>query len=180
MVGLAVFALVVRSQNGGPAKAGGASNDNLWATPTSNPAIPDLPKPDPVDNTYSGFTPGSLMTPTEEEFFRVLLLAAQADYLLVFTKPRIADFVATKSRSNFCRISQKHADFILCDRGTLELKLSLQSNSMTEVTYKKGAAIKKRAPHSQGNFLRRERSTRVLLSISPLGFLNLHFTLHLL
>lgn len=62
-----------------------------------------------------------LLTPAELAFYRALRLALPAD-LQILVKPRLADLLevipdlpAAVSRRAFNRISQKHADFVICD-----------------------------------------------------------------
>ena len=64
-------------------------------------------------------TQAGLLTPTEQQFWRVLVSACGDAYLLA-CKTRVADVLDTQpfDRIAFNRVSQMHFDFVLCAKST--------------------------------------------------------------
>ena len=84
------------------------------------------------DKTYS-YSPRKLFTASEFAFFKALEPYATKNSLLIFPKIRIADIAQTneiyKSREwqiAFNQISQKHVDFILCEKDSLKIKYIIE------------------------------------------------------
>ena len=73
-----------------------------------------------AETSYTYRRAGSLLTPTEAEFYRTLREAVgpMAD---IQCKVRLADLLIALegNRGAFNKVSQKHVDFVLCERGTL-------------------------------------------------------------
>lgn len=84
-------------------------------------------------------TRACLLSPAEMSFYNVLRMALPADRQIVI-KPRLADvldvthgLVPAERRRAFNRISQKHADFVICDLGcTPELVIELDDRSHSQ------------------------------------------------
>ena len=57
------------------------------------------------------------LTDAERNFFLVLKQVCDRNNLIVFSKVRLADlfFIPGNNRSSFLKVSQKHADFVLCE-----------------------------------------------------------------
>lgn len=74
----------------------------------------------------------ALLTPSERLFYGALLQAIDSD-TVVFSKVRVADLLKPAdglSRSQwqtaFNKVSAKHVDFVLCDSGSLAVKMLIE------------------------------------------------------
>ncbi|QQS61527.1 MAG: DUF2726 domain-containing protein [Candidatus Moraniibacteriota bacterium] len=73
----------------------------------------------------------SLLTPTEKEFF-VVLLEVVSDTYFIFPKVRMSDIVSIPKMRNkeyyhfFNKIQSKHVDFLICDKETIEPILAIE------------------------------------------------------
>lgn len=85
---------------------------NGWTPPPAAPA--------PVAATGQYRTAPSLLTPTEQRFHDQLR-AVVGDRATIQCKVRLADLLLSERHdlTAFRRVSQKHIDFVLCDRRTL-------------------------------------------------------------
>lgn len=85
------------------------------------------------------YRPKYILTKTEQAFFRVLRQAMKDEYIAIYPKVRIADFVHVKGKEEnkkewweaFRRVSSKHVDFLLCNPNTSYIKLAIELDDST-------------------------------------------------
>lgn len=80
------------------------------------------------------------VTDTELKFYRSLLTATDADYVIC-PKVRVADVLRVPSikhnYGSFLKISQKHVDFLVCDAVTLQPKAAIELHDWTHQSRKR-------------------------------------------
>jgi hypothetical protein len=84
-----------------------------------NPAEnPRITTPEKTNESLPYRAAASVLTPNEQNFYKILKPIADKYGLIVFTKIRLADLVTIPAGQNyikwFNKIAQKHIDFILC------------------------------------------------------------------
>jgi hypothetical protein len=86
----------------------------------------------------------ALLSPAERSFFGVLHQAVALEYQ-IFAKVRVADIIHPargQSRSSwqkaFNRITGKHVDFVLCERGSLQVLAAIELDDSTHSTLERG------------------------------------------
>ncbi len=74
----------------------------------------------------------SLLTPTESQFYAALVEAV-GPMAVIQCKVRLADLLLTAPHdlAAFRRVSQKHVDFVLCDRATLRPRVAVELDDHT-------------------------------------------------
>jgi len=96
--------------------------------PTSTPStIPTHPGNLPYHGQLPYHAAASLLTPTEAHFYQTLRQAV-GPMAVIQCKVRLADILVAPEHdfSAFRRVSQKHVDFILCERSTLRPLIAIE------------------------------------------------------
>ncbi|MBC8326189.1 MAG: DUF2726 domain-containing protein [Verrucomicrobia subdivision 3 bacterium] len=106
-------------------------------------------KEEPAQGAY--VSRGALMTPAEQEFFRVLRSSLPIEHYQIFSKVRMADIVDVKkgmekkSRTRALnRIISKHVDFLLCNPidSSIYAVVELDDSSHNRQSQKRNDAFK--------------------------------------
>ena len=106
-------------------------------------------KEEPAQGAY--VSRGTLMTPAEQEFYRVLRSSLPVEHYQIFSKVRMADIVDVqkgmekKSRTSALnRITSKHVDFLLCNPSdsTIYAVVELDDSSHSRQSQKRKDAFK--------------------------------------
>ena len=106
-------------------------------------------KEEPAQGAY--VSRGTLMTPAEQEFYRVLRSSLSVEHYQIFSKVRMADIVDVqkgmekKSRTSVLnRITSKHVDFLLCNPSdsTIYAMVDLDDSSHSRQSQKRNDAFK--------------------------------------
>jgi len=77
-----------------------------------------------------------LLSPPEINFLRTLQTAVREDWI-VFSMVRLSDVLQVRPRTRqqqswHSRIQSKHIDFVLCDQETLEVKLAIELDDVSQ------------------------------------------------
>lgn len=87
-----------------------------------------------------------LFTPAEQHFLEALILSMESSNIDIFGKVRVADVIKVSGakdkaaqRSAFLKISQKHFDYVLCEKVTTKILcvIELQDSSHNTASRKK-------------------------------------------
>ena len=106
-------------------------------------------KEEPTQEAY--VSRGTLMTPAEQDFYRVLRSSLPVEHYQIFSKVRMADSVDVqkgmekRSRTSALnRITSKHVDFLLCNPSdsTIYAAVELDDSSHSRQSQKRNDAFK--------------------------------------
>ncbi len=82
----------------------------------------------------------ALFTPAEKAFYAALTRAVDPQRFVIFGKVRVADMITVKREGKskkdfqaFAKISQKHIDFVICNRSDLTVFCALELNDASHL-----------------------------------------------
>jgi len=87
-------------------------------------------------DTKGNYQATSLLTPTEQKFYNLLLLECMKINMNVYPKVRIEDFINAVGKDRYVnrnRIKSRHIDFLICD-SNVKVKLAIELDDYTHNT----------------------------------------------